>query len=193
MSLYLASQSPRRREILQQIGVAFTTLSVTVDETPLANETPLIYVERMALTKARAGLEALRADKQTGTVLGADTIVVLDGQIMGKPENKDSGRAMLAQLSGQQHRVLSSLALVNSVSERVEVSHSSVTFRTITPAMIDAYWDTGEPCDKAGSYGIQGYGAVFVEHLEGSYSGVMGLSIERLVPLLQEFSISYWQ
>jgi len=193
LSLFLASQSPRRREILQQIGVSFETLSVDVDETPLTNESPTDYVERLASGKARAGHQLLPVDQQAMPVLGADTIVLLDGQIMGKPADLQSARQMLMQLSGRQHIVLSSVALVNQQIARVDVSQSTVTFRTLTAAMIDAYWQTGEPCDKAGSYGIQGYGAVFVEKLEGSYSGVMGLPIEKLVPMLNEFAVPYWQ
>jgi len=112
---------------------------------------------------------------------------------MGQPADLQSARQRLMQLSGRQHTVLSSVALVNQQIARVDVSQSTVTFRTLTAAMIDAYWQTGEPCDKAGSYGIQGYGAVFVEKLEGSYSGVMGLPIEKLVPMLNEFAVPYWQ
>lgn len=192
--LYLASQSPRRREILQQIGVPFEPVHVSVDETPAENESPADYVRRMALGKASVGFEAVAPLEPKGAVvLGADTIVVLDGQILGKPRDHHHAGAMLKKLSGREHQVLSAVALVSGGKTRDDLSTTQVSFRPLSPGLIESYWHTGEPADKAGAYGIQGLGAVFVQGIQGSYSGVVGLPIENLVPLLEAFGIHYWQ
>jgi septum formation protein len=190
--LHLASGSPRRRELLAQIGVSFVTLSASIDETALPDEPAERYVERLAREKAQAGLAALAAAADC-VVLGADTSVVLDGRILGKPENRAEALATLAALSGREHQVLTAVALASA--ERIEsrVVTSRVRFRPLRPGEAEAYWDTGEPCDKAGSYGIQGLAAVFVSQIEGSYSAVVGLPLCETAQLLEEFGIPCWQ
>ena len=180
--LYLASQSPRRRELLAQIGVEHQVVRVDVDETPRPNEPAQDYVRRLAFAKARTGL-ALRPD---GLVLGADTAVVLDGRILGKPDGAAHAMDMLLALAGREHRVLSGVALVARGHEAFRLSDSRVSFRQISAAEAAAYWASGEPADKAGGYAIQGRGAVFVAHLAGSYSGVMGLPLYETAQLLAE-------
>jgi septum formation protein len=191
-TLHLASGSPRRRELLAQIGVPFVTLSAAVDETALPNESAERYVERLAREKALAGLAALEQPK-AAVVLGADTSVVLDGRILGKPENRAEALATLAALSGREHQVLTAVALASG--ERIEsrVVTSRVRFRPLRAGEAEAYWDTGEPRDKAGSYGIQGLAAVFVSQIEGSYSAVVGLPLCETAQLLEEFGIPCWQ
>lgn len=189
--LFLASGSPRRRELLTQIGVPFTVLSAQIDETPLDHETPAAYVERLARGKAGAGL-ALLTDQQ-GCVLGADTAVVLDGRILGKPVDEADALQMLAALSGREHEVLTAIALTNKQRCETEVVVSRVRFRSISPREAQAYWASGEPQDKAGSYAIQGLAAIFVERLQGSYSAVVGLPLCETAELLGRFGIPCWQ
>lgn len=191
-SLYLASGSPRRRELLAQIGVPFVTLGAAIDESALPAEPAHGYVERLALEKARAGLASL-ADNTDAVVLGADTAVVLDGQILGKPQTRSEALAMLAALSGREHQVLTAVALASRTRSAVQVVTSRVTFRPLRPGEAEAYWATGEPCDKAGSYGIQGLAAVFVSQLQGSYSAVVGLPLCETAQMLNEFAIPCWQ
>lgn len=191
-SLYLASGSPRRRELLAQIAVPFVTLGATIDESALPGEPAHGYVERLALEKARAGLASL-ADNTDAVVLGADTAVVLDGQILGKPQTRDEALAMLAALSGREHQVLTAVALASRTRSAVRVVTSRVTFRPLRPGEAEAYWATGEPRDKAGSYGIQGLAAVFVSQLQGSYSAVVGLPLCETAQMLNEFAIPCWQ
>jgi septum formation protein len=188
--LYLASGSPRRRELLTQIGVPFATLSAPIDETASPDEAPLAYVERLARGKAAAGLAALAGD---AVVLGADTAVVLDGRILGKPRDREDALDMLRALSGREHHVLTAVAVSDRRRCECRVVTSSVRFRTLDDAQLQAYWDTGEPCDKAGGYGIQGLGAVFVERLVGSYSAVVGLPLCETAELLARFGIPCWQ
>ncbi|MET1079216.1 MAG: Maf family protein [Pseudomonas sp.] len=188
--LYLASGSPRRRELLTQIGVAFATLDATIDETPLPSEPAHAYVARLALAKAHAGLAGVEA---SAVVLGADTAVVLEGRILGKPADRDDALAMLAALSGREHQVLTAVALATQGRADVRVVSSGVTFRPLLPGEADAYWASGEPRDKAGSYGIQGLAAVFVSHLHGSYSAVVGLPLCETAELLANFGIPCWQ
>ncbi len=189
MKLFLASQSPRRREILQQLGVPFEVVAGAVDETPLPAEAPEAYVLRLAEAKARAGVEGLAA---AGPTLGADTIVCLDGQLLGKPQSAEQGSEMLLSLAGRTHQVVSAIALCDGTRCESAVSTTEVDFGPISLAEAERYWATGEPQDKAGGYAIQGLGAVFVQAIRGSYSGVVGLPVEVLVPLLQQFSIPYW-
>ena len=190
--LYLASGSPRRRELLGQIGVPFSTLPTVIDETPLPNEAAAAYVQRLACAKAQAGLASL-AVPGTAVVLGADTSVVLGGRILGKPESRAEALSMLAALSGQTHEVLTAVALANSQRCEVRVVSSQVSFRTLSTAEIEAYWASGEPQDKAGSYAIQGLGAVFVADLHGSFSAVVGLPLCETAALLADFGIPCWQ
>lgn len=185
-TLVLASASPRRSELLAQIGVRFVRQAVDIDETPRADEPAGDYVRRVALEKARAARREFGDDEVL--VLGADTAVVVDGRPLGKPADLAHARDMLRRLSGRRHRVLSAVALVGE-REAVRVSDSAVWFRSLSDAEIEAYWRTGEPRDKAGGYAIQGLGAVFVERLEGSYSGVMGLPLYETAQLLEEFGI----
>jgi septum formation protein len=189
--IYLASGSPRRQALLTRIGVTFTLLPAGVDESRLSGESADEYVRRLALDKARAG-RSLLAARDARPVLGADTAVVVDSRILGKPRDRDDAIDMLQLLSGRSHLVLSAVALVAG-REAVRVSASSVTFRTITRAQSAAYWETGEPRDKAGGYAIQGRAAVFVTRLEGSYSGVMGLPLYETAELLQGFGVDVLQ
>lgn len=190
--IYLASVSPRRRELLRQIGVAYRLLPITVDETPLPDEIPDAYVARLARAKAEAGARALGRRKKPAPVLGADTAVVVDGAILGKPADRAEGLAMLACLSGREHRVLSAVALATTQREAIKVQESRVRFRELSPTECTAYWDSGEPWDKAGGYGIQGRAAAFIVELRGSYSGVMGLPLFETAELLREFGIPLW-
>lgn len=184
----LASMSPRRQELLQQVGVPFTVVAAHVDESRLPDEPPADYVARLARLKA----VTVRQRGETLPVLAADTSVVLDGVIFGKPVDRADGLAMLTALAGRTHEVLTAVALATGRGIALRVNRSSVRFRNITRAEMEAYWETGEPCDKAGGYGIQGYGAVFVAGLSGSYSGVMGLPLFETVALLRENGIDCW-
>lgn len=190
--IYLASNSPRRRELLDQIGARYAWVAGATDESRREHEAPEVFVLRLALAKARAGLARVAEEERpTLPVLGADTVVVLDDQVLGKPTNFEDGMSMLQLLSGATHRVLTAVALVDGEREATRLSVSQVRFREIEPREREAYWATGEPHDKAGGYAIQGRGAVFIEQLEGSYSGVMGLPLFETAALLAEFGIDY--
>ncbi|WDY57119.1 Maf family protein [Pseudomonas sp. PSKL.D1] len=188
--LYLASGSPRRRELLSQIGVPFTVTTAPIDETPLPGETAEAYVERLARAKAEAGLATLTGP---ATVLGSDTAVVLDGRILGKPESREHALAMLADLSGREHQVLTAVAVSDGQRCESLCIASSVRFRVIGSAEAERYWASGEPADKAGGYAIQGLGAVFVTGLQGSYSAVVGLPLSETADMLARFGIACWQ
>jgi len=183
-TIVLASASPRRRELLQQLGVPHEVLAVDVDETPLAGESARDLVTRLALAKARAGLAR---DGGSRPVLGSDTAVVVDGEIHGKPVDRSDGLRMLAALSARTHQVMTAVALVDGAGAYQALSCTDVTMRHITPAEAAAYWETGEPLGKAGGYAIQGRGAMFIEHISGSYSAVMGLPLYETARLLQEW------
>jgi len=191
-SLYLASGSPRRRELLTQVGVPFTAISADIDETPLTDETPSAYVERLARGKAEAGRLRVSAG-QDFCVLGADTAVVLDGKILGKPVDEAEACAMLMMLAGREHEVLTAIAVLDGQRCESHVVRSLVRFRPVTKTEAAAYWASGEPRDKAGGYGIQGLGAVFVTGLTGSYSAVVGLPLCETCELLGHFGIPCWQ
>lgn len=188
--LHLASQSPRRRELLAQVGVAFEVVDVAVPEVRGADESPSAYVRRVACAKARAGLQAAMARDAGAVVLGADTEVVLDGRVFGKPRDAAAAAAMLDALSGRTHDVVSAVCCVTAAGERVEVSVSQVTFGRLDDAAIGRYVATGEPFGKAGGYAIQGRAAAFVERLTGSYSGVVGLPLYETVRLLRAAGIA---
>lgn len=193
--LYLASGSPRRRELLTQIGVPFTALSAQIDENPLPDETPAAYVERLARGKAEAGM-ALLADSEGDSspcVLGADTAVVLDGRILGKPIDEADALAMLSALSNREHEVLTAIAVLDNQNCETRVVRSLVRFRPIQVQEAQAYWASGEPQDKAGGYAIQGLAAIFVDGLHGSYSAVVGLPLCETAELLSRFGIPCWQ
>jgi septum formation protein len=184
--LVLASTSPRRRELLGQLGIDFDVIAIAVEETPRPGESPVAYVQRVAAEKSARG-QALAPPGLA--ILAADTEVVLDGEIFGKPESLEHARGMLQRLSGRTHEVLSAVSLRHGGWHRERLSVSRVTFREISPREIDAYWQSGEPFDKAGGYAIQGRGALFVRHLSGSFSGVMGLPLYETGLLLGELGI----
>jgi septum formation protein len=184
--LLLASASPRRSALLAQIGIAHRVRATQIDETPRAGEDPAALVARLARGKAQAGLP-LAAGLP---VLGADTEVVLDGRVFGKPRDAADGEAMLLALAGREHQVLSAVTLATGDGAvRSRLSESRVRLRAITPAEARAYWASGEPRDKAGGYAIQGLAAVFVSALAGSFSGVMGLPLYETAQLLGEAGI----
>ncbi|TBU82671.1 septum formation inhibitor Maf [Pseudomonas daroniae] len=191
-TLYLASASPRRSELLTQIGVPFITRIVPIDETPQAGEAPAAYVERLARAKAEAVLNT-QPERDGVVVLGSDTAVVLDGRILGKPVDRADALATLGALSGREHQVLTAVALASEERIATRVVTSTVRFKTLSQTQIEAYWDTGEARDKAGSYGIQGLAAVFVSQMQGSYSAVVGLPLCETAELLAEFAIPCWQ
>ncbi|WGZ93294.1 MAG: nucleoside triphosphate pyrophosphatase [Candidatus Thiothrix putei] len=180
--LILASASPRRSELLAQIGIRFVVQTADVDETPLLGETPEALVERLAILKAET--VSLRLRSGNLPVLGSDTLGILNGELLVKPRDFPHAQQMLRQMSGQVHEILTAVALTTVTGTQVALSRSMVKFRTITDSEILAYWASGEPRDKAGAYAIQGLGAVFVERLEGSYSGVMGLPLFETAQLL---------
>lgn len=186
--IYLASTSPRRRELLDQIGVRYELLQVAVPEIPLPGEPAQEFVQRVAREKAHAGKGPLAAD-DPHPVLGADTAVVLDDSILGKPADKQEAVDMLSRLSGRSHLVMSAVAMATE-REVVMLNVSRVTFRHLTKAEIAAYWESGECRDKAGAYAIQGRAAMFIQDLQGSYSGVMGLPLYETAILLQKFGIN---
>jgi septum formation protein len=244
--IYLASASPRRRELLRQIGVPFQVLGVEIDESVRFAEAAPVYVARLAQAKAAAGWALIgdasgcaagrdvaaggavagaaaggmvvggaaacgavdsrsvaRCSAAVGVatpgaarnalVLAADTAVVLDGKILGKPADRQEAFAMLRQLSGRTHEVLTAIAVVTASGVESRVSRSEVAFRAIADVEAHAYWDTGEPCDKAGAYAIQGRAAVFVADLRGSYSGVMGLPLYETAELLAGAGVPLWR
>ena len=184
--IYLASLSPRRCELLNQIKVNYQQIAVNIAETSLPQETPQDYVSRLALAKARAGCERIST---TQPVLGADTVVVCDGQLFGKPVDADDAKHKLWQLSGRAHQVMTAVALVKGTIERVRLNISKVYFKKLSKSDIQAYVATGEPLDKAGSYAIQGLASIFIERIEGSYSGVMGLPLYETASLLTETGV----
>jgi len=190
--ILLASASPRRQELLRQIGVSFQTVRHRIVEEVRAGETPGGYVSRMALEKARSVLDHLPAD-QDRVVLGADTAVVCEQTILGKPADRDDALRMLGLLSGRSHRVFSAVALVSRQQQELALSETLVTFRSLTRDEMETYWRSSEPLDKAGAYAIQGLAAVFVSRLQGSYSGVMGLPLHETAQLLDKFGVPRWQ
>lgn len=188
--LFLASASPRRRELLDQIGVQFECFPVDIDESLRPGEPAADYVVRLALTKAqRAAAELPRS----AVVLGADTVVVCDGEVFGKPRDAADGYRMLRALSGRTHQVMTAVAVGRTGDWRHRLVSTEVTFRTLDEAECARYWDSGEPLDKAGGYAIQGFGAVFVAKMSGSYSAVVGLPLMETAALLREAGIEYWQ
>ncbi len=185
--LYLASASPRRSQLLQQIEVPHVVRPVVIDESPRDGEAPAAYVLRLAEQKAQA-LWSQLAPGERLPVLAADTTVAIEGAILGKPADRAELHAMFRRLSGRTHEVHTAVALMHDGRLNARVSTSEVSFRELAPAEIDGYWDTGEPADKAGGYAVQGRAAVFIRHIAGSYSGVMGLPLyetwELLAPAL---------
>lgn len=185
--ILLASSSPRRKELLQQMGITFHTLSPDIDEQWSVGECAEQHVLRLAQEKARRGWQM-----QVGTllpVLGSDTVVVCDEEILGKPSDREDACRMMGRLSGRAHRVLTAVAVIAGDKELTRLSETRVFFRDVDAGEIDAYWQSGEPVGKAGGYAVQGLGALFVERIEGSFSGVMGLPIFETAELLKDFSI----
>ncbi len=186
--IILASASPRRRELLDQLGVRYEVVPVDADETPKTGESPEAFVERLATEKACAGF--LKQGDRRLPALGSDTIVLVGDRILGKPKDKDDAIAMLKSLSGETHQVFTAVALANAEQTRCLLSRSKVSFRALDDSEIEAYWASGEPADKAGAYGIQGKAAQFIKRLDGSYSGVMGLPLYETAELLKHFGIT---
>jgi septum formation protein len=186
--LRLASASPRRRQLLDLIGVPHVVTPADIDETPGATEAADRYVMRLAREKA----EAIWAGHHDLPVLAADTTVVVDSEILGKPASESDAHAMLGKLSGREHVVFTGIALRTSQGMNVGISSSSVTFAPLTPAQIHAYWESGEPQGKAGAYAIQGLGAVFVSNISGSYTGVMGLPLYETAAMLRAHGVAVW-
>lgn len=186
--LYLASQSARRAELLSQIGVLFQKLNIDVDESQMLGEQPIDYVLRLACEKSACGWQQ---STQSWPVLGADTIVVIGEQILGKPRDHDDARKMLSLLAGNTHQVYTAVTLTTAQGQVHTVVNTTVTFGNISLQQIDDYWASGEPQDKAGSYGIQGLGGQFVKHINGSYSAVVGLPLYETRQLLNQ--IGYQQ
>lgn len=189
VQIILASASPRRKELLDQIRVTCRVYPVDLDETPWPDETPLDYVQRLAAEKSAACQAQLNTEIP---VLAADTAVVLGRVIMGKPKDKADALAMLMQLSGKSHQVYSAISLRGCVHSQA-VSITEVTFRSLTKQEILAYWYSGEPVDKAGSYAIQGLGGMFVKSIKGSFSGVVGLPLFETAELLSKQGIEFFK
>jgi septum formation protein len=185
--IYLASASPRRRQLLEQLGLRSEIVTVGIDETPHVGEFAAGYVSRLACSKAE--IAAGRIINRQVPLLAADTAVVVEGTILGKPRDRTAALDMLARLSGRQHQVLSAVALWTEGGLRTALSTSNVTFRKVSTQEAEEYWQSGEPVDKAGGYAIQGRGAIFIEHLEGSYSGVVGLPLYETAELLRQAGV----
>jgi septum formation protein len=189
--IYLASTSPRRRELLMQIGVSYHCLQVDIDESLVAGESAEDYVRRLAKAKAEAGACCQAVLKNPHPVLAADTAVVVDERILGKPRDQQHGLAMLASLSGRCHQVLTAVALAKQQQVLVRLSRTEVCFRPLSSEECLDYWQAGESDDKAGAYGIQGVAARFISHICGSYSGVVGLPLYETAELLQDAGIEF--
>ena len=183
----LASQSPRRRELLALVGISHSVQPADIDESALPNEEPRAYCERLAREK----VATIAARDPDALVIGSDTIVVVDGDVLGKPGDAGEARAMVGRLSGRSHVVMTAIAMRWRGQERSAVEEVGVTFHPLSAEEIAAYVATGEPMDKAGAYGIQGYGATIVARVDGDYFAVMGLPIQRLVRLLAELGVRY--
>ena len=201
--LYLATRSPRRRTLIEQLGIPFETLDVDIDERPQQGEESAGYVARLAVEKARAGWDQVSSRRIP--VVGADTCIMFNDRIIGKVENRQDGIALLKQFSVNSHAVLTGIAMVgpalvgtesesnnSKIKECVRVNTSKITFRAVTDEECENYWNTGEPLGKAGGYAIQGIAGAFIEKLEGSYSSVMGLPLCELTELMHEFGIKWY-
>lgn len=188
--IYLASASPRRQELLRQLGLAFEAMPSNISEAPQRAEAPEAYVKRVAQDKARA-VATLIAERGLPwhPVLGADTEVVLQGEILGKPRDRVHGLEMLRRLAGRTHEVLTAISVRHGEKDETLLSTSLVSLAPLTEAEIAQYWETGEPADKAGAYAIQGKAAAFIARIEGSYSGVMGLPLYELVEILKKIGV----
>lgn len=186
--VYLASTSPRRRELLAQLEVNFDVIKIDIDETPHLNEKPEVYVQRIATEKAQAGWK--KSDSQT-IVVAADTSVIIDQQILGKPNSTSHAKEMLMSLSGRSHQVMSAVAVVTEHETNVKLNTNTVKFCDLSDHDIEWYLKTGEGSDKAGGYAVQGLAARFIEYIEGSYSGIMGLPLYETALLLKQAGYYY--
>ena len=187
VTVILASQSPRRRELLTLVGITHVVSPADIDESVMPDELPVPHCERLARAKAHV----LAERHSDAVVIAADTIVVLDGDILGKPRDAADARAMIARLSGRTHTVFTAMAVARGGRTESAVEEVAVTFRVLSAEDIAEYVATGEPMDKAGAYGIQGYGATIVERIDGDYFSVMGLGLRRLVALLERVGLRY--
>ena len=186
--IILASASPRRRELLQQIGINAIAQAVDIDETKQPEESVNEYVERLAMEKAQRGFDII-LNEDSLPVLGSDTIVEIDGDVLGKPENHQHAKEILMRLSGQQHEVHTSVAIITTDKKVIATSSSHVQFKKLETSEIENYLATGEADDKAGAYAIQGIAAQFVKNINGSFSGVMGLPLYETVELLKQCGV----
>ena len=184
LKLYLASTSPRRKALLEQLGLHFALLNVTVNEQRKKQELAADYVRRLSLEKAQAGVEIATLPIP---VLGADTIIVCDGDVLEKPKNFEDSKNMLMRLSGRMHQVFTAITLANKEKHLTTLVMTNVYFKSLSFSEIEAYWQTEEPKDKAGSYAIQGIGGRFVTRIEGSYHAVVGLPLYETEQLFNEF------
>jgi len=187
--IWLASASPRRSALLKQIGIAHEVRPVDLDESANAGESPADYVMRLARAKAQALWSRLTGEQRL-PILGSDTTVALGNDVLGKPQDREDGLRMLRALSGRTHQVYTAVALQHARGCEVRLSVSDVTMKTLSEDEIAAYWETGEPADKAGAYGIQGQAALFIERIAGSYSGIVGLPLYETGELLRMIGIT---
>jgi len=189
---YLASSSPRRRQLLENVGLCFDVISIEFDESSFDGEAPADFAGRMARNKATCAVGHMEQEGLPDLpVLAADTCVTIDGRILGKPRDTRHAQSMLRALSGCTHQVLTAIALADGDTVWQDLSLSQVTFNEISPRELDAYCASGEPNDKAGAYAIQGLGAAFVKRMEGSYTGVVGLPMYETRRLLNKFDIDW--
>ena len=186
--IILASASPRRRELLEQIGVIAIVQPVDIDETQQGDEAVITYVQRLAMEKAQRGFDTIN-NKDMLPVLGSDTIIEVDAMVLGKPKNRQQAKEMLKLLSDRKHTVHSSVAIVTHEEKLIETSSTQVHFKALSEEEIDSYLATGESDDKAGSYAIQGKAAQFIKNINGSYTGVMGLPLYETVQLLMRCGV----
>jgi len=191
--IYLASQSPRRAELLRQIGVEFKVTATDIDERVNAGESPEAYVSRLAQSKARVAAAEIGTSHSDWVVLAADTTIAIDGDIIGKPEDAAHCHCILHRLSGREHQVLTAVAVATRDRIECRLTHNRVTFRALAEHEVQRYCATSEPMDKAGAYAIQGKAAIFIERLEGSYSAVMGLPLCETAELLQDAGIEIFE
>ena len=191
--IYLASQSPRRAELLRQIGVEFKVYATDIDERVNAGESPEAYVSRLAQSKARVAAAEIGTSHSDWVVLAADTTIAIDGDIIGKPEDAAHCHCILHRLSGREHQVLTAVAVATRDRIECRLTHNRVTFRALAEHEVQRYCATSEPMDKAGAYAIQGKAAIFIERLEGSYSAVMGLPLCETAELLQDAGIEIFE
>ena len=190
MAVILASASPRRRELLATLGLEFQVASADIDETVRSHEPAFDYVLRLATEKAQA-IAVQQGDDQS-VIIGSDTSVIFESTILGKPRDESDFQLMMSLLSGQTHQVLTAVALIQGTTLKTQVVSTDVVFKPLSSALIARYWQTGEPVDKAGGYGIQGFGSFLIDHIKGSYSAVVGLPLSETAQMLLDCDITLW-